>query len=149
MTGVWNDKTIELFDDDSKPLWIEHPILEGNVDVVAIPIQIPNDCFTMFFMPGNDSRNFKLGIADNVNIIGFPTGKWVLGKFKKYEIKFPIWITGQVASEPDIDIGGMPYFYIESSAQSGNSGSPVVARSLEHNEHVTVYREHGSENHSP
>jgi len=57
----------------------------------------------------------------NVSIIGFPFG------FSSYG-KFPIWKTGQVASDLDIDIDQLPLFYIDAATRGGMSGSPVICR---------------------
>ena len=39
---------------------------------------------------------------------------------------FPIWKKASIASEPNIDIQQMPYFFIDTATRSGMSGSPVV-----------------------
>lgn len=39
----------------------------------------------------------------------------------------PVWATGFVASEPQLDLGGKPVFLIDSRTRRGQSGSPVVA----------------------
>ena len=39
----------------------------------------------------------------------------------------PVWKTGSVASEPDVDFDGKPLFLIDVSAFPGMSGSPVFA----------------------
>ena len=60
-------------------------------------------------------------VAMPVSIIGFPLGLTSGGYF-------PIWKTGHIASEPNIDYNGEPLFLIDSTTRSGMSGSPVVLR---------------------
>ena len=56
-----------------------------------------------------------------VSIIGFPLGLSPDGAF-------PIWKTGHIASDPDIDYQGRPAFLIDATTRGGMSGSPVVIR---------------------
>jgi hypothetical protein len=39
----------------------------------------------------------------------------------------PIWATGFIASEPDVDYNALPLFLIDCRSRPGQSGSPVVA----------------------
>jgi len=41
--------------------------------------------------------------------------------------KFPVWKTGHIASEIDIDHEGEPVFLIDATTKPGMSGSPVLA----------------------
>jgi hypothetical protein len=60
-------------------------------------------------------------VAMPVSIIGFPLGLTGPGVF-------PIWKTGHIASDPDLDYGGTPSFLIDATTRGGMSGSPVVLR---------------------
>lgn len=42
--------------------------------------------------------------------------------------RLPIWLTGYIASEPNLDAEGKPLFYANVSGRAGLSGSPVIAR---------------------
>jgi hypothetical protein len=42
--------------------------------------------------------------------------------------KFPIWKTGHVASDIDLDWDNKPAFLIDATTKSGMSGSPVIAK---------------------
>ncbi len=53
-------------------------------------------------------------------VIGFPLGLAAAGKL-------PIWKTGHVASDIDINYDGKPIFLIDATTKPGMSGSPVVA----------------------
>jgi hypothetical protein len=57
-----------------------------------------------------------------VSIIGFPFGLSTAGAW-------PIWKTGHIASDPDLDYDDRPAFLIDATTRAGMSGSPVVLRS--------------------
>ena len=92
------------------------------MDVVAFPLGDPDS--------GVGVHSFDLGLADfdmvirvamPVSIIGFPFGISAGGGW-------PIWETGHIATEPDVDYDGRPAFLIDATTRGGMSGSPVVAR---------------------
>ena len=56
-----------------------------------------------------------------VSIIGYPLGITAHGVF-------PVWKTGHIASEPEIDYQDLPMFLIDATTRGGMSGSPVVIR---------------------
>jgi hypothetical protein len=56
-----------------------------------------------------------------VSIIGYPYGLATAHAW-------PIWKTGHIASDIDLDYDGRPAFLIDATARSGMSGSPVVHR---------------------
>ena len=64
------------------------------------------------------NENVKIEITSEIYIIGFP--------FAKQTGYVPIWKKGSVASEPLIDMEGLPYFYADTATKEGMSGSPVV-----------------------
>src|SRR6266566_461585 len=110
-----------LYLTNGAPRWIEHS-LGSKVDVVALLIQ-KND-------PDMELYPFDLNLADTdmavevampVSIIGFPLG--LTGPEN-----FPIWKTGHLASDPDIDFEAKPRFLIDATTRGGMSGSPVVLR---------------------
>ena len=55
------------------------------------------------------------------SIIGFPASH-------KNSAAFPIWKTGYIASEPNLDYQKEPLFLIDSNTKGSMSGSPVVLR---------------------
>jgi len=117
----WENFHINLYE-DSDADWYVHPIYKELVDVVAMELVIPEN-FNGMLRPINEIKfdEFKLEVADDVYILGFP-----------YKIKgsghFPIWKRGSVASEPDLDYEGLPKFFIDTAGKSGMSGAPVVFR---------------------
>jgi hypothetical protein len=106
---------------NGKPIsWLEHKHRVQGVDIVAIPIDSPQNTVTV-------SQN-ELGLVNDINfevgsdlfIIGFPFG-YAAGDF------YPIWKRGTVASEPLFKPDGLSMFYIDSFTKPGMSGSPVFA----------------------
>lgn len=119
--GAWNVVELPLYDAVGKKLWLEHPM--GKViDVVAIPIGSVQNI---------DVHALDLALADvdivptpamPVSVIGYPLGL-AAGE------SWPIWKTGHIASDPDIDYEpGRPAFLIDATTRSGMSGAPVVLR---------------------
>ena len=119
--GIWKVVDVPLVDSDGMPLWLEHPLKEA-IDVVAIPIDI---------LEGIDIHGLELDLAKvdilpmpamPISVIGYPLGL-AAGK------SWPIWKTGHIASDPDIDYEpGRPAFLIDATTRTGMSGSPVVLR---------------------
>lgn len=118
--GQWIRKDIPIIDASGNKLWLEHG-RGRDVDVVAIQ-----------FTPTADVKIYDIDLAladfdlmiypsELVSIIGFPQGITSEGKL-------PIWKTGHVASDIDIDWGGKPAFLIDATTKSGMSGSPVIAK---------------------
>jgi hypothetical protein len=129
--GQWLRKDIQIIDANGNKLWLEHS-RGREVDVVAIP-----------FNPTADIKIYDIDLAladfdlmiypsESVSIIGFPQGITSDGKL-------PIWKTGHIASDIDIDWGGKPAFLIDATTKSGMSGSPVIAK------RVSIYQtSHGN-----
>lgn len=112
--------SIDLFDHDGKPRWYEHRTFNSDVDVVAIRVTLPNNltAFTVeqFIEPFNDQTIPK--VKNDVFVIGYPFGLTV-------SQIFPIWKRASIASEPCIDVKGLPIIYVDTATREGMSGSPV------------------------
>ncbi len=119
--GAWKMVDLPLYDAEGKHLWLQHPMGQV-IDVVAIPIVA---------VRGIEVHALDLALADvdivptpamPVSVIGYPLGL-VAGE------SWPIWKTGHIASDPDIDYEpGRPAFLIDATTRSGMSGAPVVLR---------------------
>jgi len=118
--GTWFLKTEPLYSSTGSPKWIEHP-LGQKVDVVAVPLSIQTDIHIYPFDLGLANTDMIPEVAMPVSIIGFPFGLSGPGKF-------PIWKTGHIATEPDLDYDDLPVFLIDATTRPGMSGSPVVLR---------------------
>ena len=121
--GEWIpiDQKLRLPNDDN--LWLEHP-RGSEVDVVALSLiadlgQV--DIYPLDLALTN--TNMSDVPATPVSIVGFPFGHAVLGKF-------PIWKTGHIASDINLDYQGTPSFLIDATTRGGMSGSPVYCRAI-------------------
>ena len=122
---------------DYEPLWLEHLELGSICDVVALPLNRPDDCPPFMHNAANQISKVRIPVEPGctVYILGFP---------RSISVGFglPLWKSGYIASEPhydvtidgDIsDIGGLtggiklPAFFIDSQTREGMSGSPVFA----------------------
>lgn len=101
------------------PSWTEHPTLGRAADIVALPAKelanIVNEKTSVSLT--DDWHRWTVG--NELHVIGFPYGQ-IAGVF-------PIWSKGFIASEPDVDIAGLPMFLIDCRSRPGQSGSPVYA----------------------
>lgn len=100
--------------------WVEHPTLGGAVDIVAIPlVQTEN---VQFYPLDLDLMKANVSVlpGDSVSIVGFPLGIVQSGGL-------PIWKTGTVASDPDLNYEGKRMFAVDTTSRPGMSGSPVYA----------------------
>lgn len=106
---------------DGVARWREHP--KGRqIDVVALPLIAVPENATIF--PADLSladADMRIHPAMPVSIIGFPFGLSAGGAW-------PIWKTGHIATDPDVDYDNRPSFLIDATTRGGMSGSPVVAR---------------------
>ena len=110
---------VPLYNEDGDPLWYEKCIDGRMIDVALIPMQDINFChLTIDEAEEPFNEGVCLEITSEIYIIGFP--------FAKKTGYIPIWKRGSVASEPLIDMEGMPFFYADTATKKGMSGSPVV-----------------------
>ncbi len=121
--GSWATRDERLYGDDGEPRWLEHP-RGREVDVVALELRSLDSAVTTYPM--------DLALAESdvaalpgmpVSIIGFPFGLRIAGAL-------PVWKTGHIASDPDVDFQGRHAFLIDATTREGMSGSPVVIRGL-------------------
>jgi Trypsin-like peptidase domain len=115
----WVEET--LYDSNGKKRWLEHPTLGSSADLIALPLR--QTAGVQFYPLDLELRktDMRLSPGDPVNIVGFPFGETQGGGL-------PIWKTGTVASDLDINYGGKPKFLVDATARAGMSGSPVYAR---------------------
>lgn len=116
----WIGYKDNLFNQDGNKLWLEHE-MGRQVDVAILPITLRQGANKMAYTLNLKDMELIINPSDPVSIIGFPMGKSSVGNF-------PIWKTGHVATEIDIDYDQKPIFLIDATTRAGMSGSPVVAR---------------------
>lgn len=119
--GSWVRKREILHDETGNKRWLEHT--KGSaVDVVALPLEVVDDDVQLYSLDLSLADvDMVPQVAMPVSIIGFPLGFTSSGFF-------PIWKTGHIASEPNLDFHGEPLFLIDATTKGGMSGSPVVLR---------------------
>ena len=119
--GDWFWVEESLYDENKQKRWFEHPTLGASADLIALPLK--NTAGVEFYPLDLTLRNsdMQLSPGDPVHIVGFPFGETQGGGL-------PIWKTGTIASDLDINYGGKAKFLVDATARSGMSGSPVYAR---------------------
>jgi len=119
LLGRWI-KTIEPLFEGEIPRWKEHPILGALADFVALPLSVRNNVGIYPYDLSHPGPNILVAPGDVVSVIGFPFGLTGGGSL-------PVWATGFVASEPQINYSDLPIMLIDCRSRPGQSGSPVVA----------------------
>ena len=117
--GNYSIKQEELIAKNGAKLFIEFKSGNSIVDVVAIPIKDTISNIKLY--PVNYKKtadSIVVTPTDRVFILGFPKGV-------KSAPAFPIWKSGLIASEPDIDQEGKPIIWVDIFGYGGMSGSPV------------------------
>lgn len=110
---------IDLIDQEDNPLWYEMQKNGKMIDVAIIPLNEINGSYIAIEDAEEPfSEQVRFEITSEIYIIGFPFGKQT-----EY---IPIWKKASVASEPELDIEDLPYFFADTATRSGMSGSPVV-----------------------
>jgi hypothetical protein len=116
---TWLQIKYQIRDDDNEPLWFEHPT-GRKVDVIAFPIS-KNDQIKIYELDLKlQKSDLILCPSETVSIIGFPFGQSSNGHY-------PIWKTGHIASDIELNYDNQPIFLIDSTTRPGMSGSPVIA----------------------
>lgn len=105
---------------DEHTEWLEHPLRANGVDIVGIPIIFTSDVGYTTQNDINNTDTIPLHVASDLSIVGYPLGLSV-------NEHLPIWKNGVIASEPDVKISGLDYFYIDATTKEGMSGSPVFS----------------------
>lgn len=113
---------LPLYSTAGAPLWeqsTEHP----DADVILLPL--PKSAFegiAMYvFVEDHTRTDIRIRPTSGATLLGYPYG------FSDTTNRLPVWKTGHVASEPQVDFQGKPAFLVDVSAFPGMSGSPVLA----------------------
>lgn len=113
---------LPLYSTAGTPLW-EQSSEHEDADVVLLPL--PKAAFegiAMFvFIDDHTRTDIRIRPTSGATLLGYPYG------FADTTNKLPVWKTGHVASEPQVDFNGKPAFLVDVSAFPGMSGSPVLA----------------------
>jgi hypothetical protein len=120
----WFWVTEDILDAHGKPRWLEHPTLKGRADLIALPLVHTEN--VRFYPVDLELRKADILVSpgDSVSIVGFP-----FGMTQDTTLGLPIWKTGTVASDPDVNFSGRPMFLVDTTSRQGMSGSPAyIAR---------------------
>jgi Trypsin-like peptidase domain len=113
-----------LYDTNGVPLWLEDKSGGTNIDVAALPLTVQDDHAKIDTLNlAMADVNMQLSPAMSVSIIGFPGNLTAAGDL-------PVWKTGNIASDPDVDYRGKPLLLVSAVTRKGMSGSPVIARTM-------------------
>lgn len=118
-------------EEDGQPAWFEHPHLGDQVDVAVLELfRTPDEeqlrkigANKMITPPVNRHEgwiDFEPAAADDAYVLGFPKGM-------SGGRGFPVWKRASIASEPNIDLDGLPKILIDTATREGMSGAPVIA----------------------
>ncbi|NQW03955.1 MAG: trypsin-like peptidase domain-containing protein [Acidobacteria bacterium] len=113
---------LPLYSQSGVPAWeqsIEHP----EADLVLLPL--PKTSYASIamyvFVESHTKSDIRIRPTSGATLLGYPFG------FSDTKNRLPVWKTGHVASEPQVDFQGHPAFLVDVSAFPGMSGSPVLA----------------------
>jgi Trypsin-like peptidase domain len=113
---------LPLYRDDGEPVWVTSTI-DPAADVVLVPV--PPKAYAgvrlYVFTEAHTRGDIKIRPTSGATLLGYPYGFYDTTNY------LPVWKTGHVASEPDVDFDGRPVFLVDVSAFPGMSGSPVLA----------------------
>lgn len=118
--GEWVSVAEQLYTEEGKPRWIEHPKFGTLLDFVALPLTNLSGVRLYPYDLTATGPNIAIAPAERVSVVGFPFGLQVGGSTA-------IWSTGFIASESNIDYMNLPLFLIDCRTRKGQSGSPVIA----------------------
>ena len=118
--GHWVPRIEPLIGFTGLPLWVEHPTFGATADFVALPLTQLVDVELRAYTLGVGDPQIIVAPAEVVSVVGFPFGLAAGGCLA-------IWVTGFMATDPDIDYANQPVFLIDCRSRPGQSASAVIA----------------------
>jgi len=118
-SGRIQKKSIQLYSGEEQ-LWLEHPT-DKLADVVLIPLlaELFSNSEPRLITNKTIINDVLLTPSAPVVMIGYPHG------YHDLVNSLPIWKTGSLASEPELDFDGKKLIVVDISAFPGMSGSPA------------------------
>lgn len=113
---------LPLFTKNGKPIWLtskEFP--QADIAIIPLTASLYDDVKVSVISEDWAQSDIKVRPTSTITLIGYPYGYYD----KKNQL--PVWKTGSIASEPDVDFEGKPLFLVDISAFPGMSGSPAFA----------------------
>jgi len=120
-----DDLFIPLYNNEGNNLWLEHPRLARNVDIVALKINDvlkPSHLVTMINSQNFFPSDLVLGTGEDTMVLGFPMG------FHDDIFNLPVLRSGTIATPYPAPFRGNPFFLIDARLHEGISGSPVFTK---------------------
>lgn len=102
-------------DRDQVP-FLEHPDVGQKIDIACVDLGQPD--FRVKAVNDLCKSTLDLVVGGDAFVVGHPTTMDLQGT--------PLWKRASIASEPEIDVDGLPLILIDSLTSRGMSGSPVV-----------------------
>lgn len=112
-----------LYTKEGKPVWLVNDNnKEADLAIIPMPVEVYKEADLVNCINVNWSTNkLKVRTTTRTAVVGYPYGY--------YDTKnsLPIWKTGSIASEPEVDFEGKKLIVLDISAFPGMSGAPVFA----------------------
>ena len=111
-----------LFTKDGKPIWFgskEFP--QADIAVIPLVASLYADAKVFGIADNWTAGNIKIRPTSTITLIGYPYGYYDKKNW------LPVWKTGSIASEPNVDFEDKPLFLVDISAFPGMSGAPAFA----------------------
>lgn len=112
---------VPLFTNQHFQTWLEHPNKKVDIAMIPITFSLPVEPFWKLITKELTETDIEINTPDSVTLIGYPKS------FLDEKNALPIYKSGNIASEFNINFNGDPCFLIDISAFAGNSGSPVFS----------------------
>ncbi len=119
-TITWEEITIDLWDENKDPLWLEHPEHGNDVDVMALALPREEvEEYHCFPINRQDLDAVHPRISEEAFILGYPLS---IGE----PSNLPVWKRATIATEPGGEVEDLPKVYLDTKTAKGMSGAPVV-----------------------
>jgi V8-like Glu-specific endopeptidase len=115
---------LPLYTKEGNPIWlINENNTEADLAIIPMPSIVYEEADIVNCINEKWSKNeLKIRTTTSTAVVGYP-----YGYFDKKN-SLPIWKTGSIASEPEVDFDGKKLIVLDISAFPGMSGAPVFAR---------------------
>lgn len=131
-TGATHAQSVDLYDEDFNPRWLEHSEHGPAADVVAVPLGVHGETELYMARPvdtgsmSSERSVPEISVSNTVFVVGYPLA---------HNGGLPaaaVWTQGTVASEMQLNVfEHYPTFFIDSTTHQGLSGAPVYALTSE------------------
>lgn len=114
---------VPLFTQQRRPVWLQSETA-AEADLVAIPVpaHVCEGC-TINCLDASWAKGGAASLSPTapIHVVGFPYG------YHDQKNALPLWQSGALASEPEVDFNGQPLMLIDLPAYPGMSGAPAFA----------------------